>query len=431
MERYNYWRANPTEEMQTQATANALKGTFMQELGTYGKAWQKFTKEQPGLKWLFPFSHIPVNLMKATYEHTPFAAIKWGKLDSAMHDDIFGKNGGAAQDKAIARMVVGSAVMGYFFNLYMNGQATGSYPLDPKERDSWKNTNKQPNSFLFGDEWVSFDKFGPVGNLARMGADLGHLVEKTSQGWKESDDEMMTKATFQAAHAASRMIIDEVGFQTLANFFDAMSGGGNLPEKGAKMIGYQAATLMPFSSLVRQTASGGLPFTGGALGDPYMRQTRGFIDSLKYNIPGMRETLLPQRDFLGEALPNPQYGNILRSRRATVDLVASEMDRLQIHPAPPQDRIGGVKLPPKLYDEYQVRAGAIARVTLENWVKQPGWDQLLPGVQANIFRTSIQAAHQTAGSIMQVRYPEIIQQGIDNRQRQIRGEKPGVLQERP
>jgi hypothetical protein len=62
---------------------------------------------------------------------TPFAF-----LDSEMRASITGKNGGVAQDKAIARMVAGSAIMGYFVHQALNGRATGDYPHDPKERDS-------------------------------------------------------------------------------------------------------------------------------------------------------------------------------------------------------------------------------------------------------------------------------------------------------
>ena len=52
-----------------------------------------------------------------------------------------------------------------------------------------------------------------------------------------------------------------------------------------------------------------------------MRQAKTIIDGLKYRIPYLRETLLPKRDWSGQPVPNPQYGNILRSTQVNTDPV--------------------------------------------------------------------------------------------------------------
>jgi hypothetical protein len=360
----------------------------MQELGPHGKAWQRMTKETPGLRWLFPFSHIPVNLMKATYEHTPFAF-----LDAEMRDAITGKSGGVAQDRAIARMVVGSSIMGYFVHQALNGRATGDYPVDPQERDSWKLTGKQPNSILIGNTWVSLGKFGPAGNLANLAANIGYVIPHIGDWWSGDDEEGMTKATFHAARAASNMVADEVGMMSLKMIFEAMHD----EKKGAAWAASQAGSVVPFSSLLSQTASGGLPGTGGYLGDPYMREARTFFDGLKYKIPGQRETLLPKRDWLGQPMPNPQYGNILRQKQAITDPVSLEMERLQIHPSLPQDRIGGVKLSRPLYDEFQTVAGAYTKTALEALVNQPGWTDLPTSARIGAIHANITQSRQLAG----------------------------------
>lgn len=407
--------ANPTEEMRQRAVEGAYKGTFMQELGPRGKAFQKITKELPGAKWIFPFTHIPVNLLKATYEHTPAAL-----LDSEMRADITGKNGGIRQDKAIARMVVGSSIMGWFVNAQMTGQATGDYPRDPKERDAWKLAGKQPNSILIGDHWVSYARFGPAGDLAALGANIGTVIHHL----KSEDDDAMTKATYHAAEAAGKLLIDEAGFQSLANIFEAYHD----PDKrGAQFVASQAASLIPFSSLLGQTASGGIPFTGGFLGDPNMRQAKTFIDGLKYRIPALRESLLPKRDWSGQPIPNPQYGNILRQTQVNADPVDMEMAALGMHPAPPQDRIKGVKLPAKLYDTYQATAGPYTRTALSNMVNQDGWHDLPISVRQEVFKNTIHATREGAAAAMQMRYPQLIQQGVADRIAKINGQKPGKL----
>lgn len=404
----DFWRRrseiaeNPTSDMRERAIASAYKGTFMNELGPGGRAWQKFTKETPGLKWLFPFSHIPLNLIKATYEQTPLAL-----LDSEMRASLTGKNGGVAQDRAIARMVAGSAIMAYFVHQSLNGRATGDYPHDPQERDSWKLQGKQPNSVLIGGYWVSFGKFGPAGNLANLGANIGYVIPHLTS----HDDDAMTKGTWHAANAAARLVVDEVGFQSLANLFEALHD----EKKGVAWAANTAGSFVPFSSALGQTASGGVPFTGGYLGDPYMREAKTFIDGIKNKIPGQRETLLPKRDWLGQPMPNPQFGNIIRQKQALTDPLSMEMDRLQIHPGLPQDRIGGVKLSRPLYDEFQTLAGAYTKTALDSLVNAPGWDELPTSARIGAIHANIKSSRQIAESMMQVKHPELIGQGMQQR----------------
>jgi hypothetical protein len=395
----DFWRrraelsANPTSDMRERALAGAYKGTFMGELGPKGRAWQKFTKDMPGLKWVFPFSHIPLNLMKATYEQTPLAV-----LDSEMRASITGKNGGAAQDRAIARMVAGSAVMAYFVNASLNGRATGDYPSDPAERDNWKLTGKQPNSILIGGYWTSYNKFGPAGDLANLAANLGHVIPML----RSHDDDAMTKATWSMASSAAHVVSDEVGFQSLSNLFEAMHD----EKKGAAWAASTAASFIPFSSALGQTAS---------FHDPYMREAKGFIDGIKSKLPGQRETLLPKRDWLGQPVPNPQFGNIIRQRQALTDPLSTEMDRLQIHPGLPADRIGGVKLTRPLYDEFQVLAGAYTKTALDSLVNAPNFEELPTSVRINVIHANIRSSRQIAESMMQVKHPELIGQGMQQR----------------
>lgn len=389
-QRRSYLAANPTEAMQTKAIEEAYKDTFMGELGPRGKAWQRFVKETPGLRWLFPFAHIPINLMKATYEMTPAAF-----LDSEMRDNLMGRNGGAAQDTAVAKMVVGSSVMGYFVQKYMNGEATGEYPDDPKERDAWKLAGKEPNSILIGDHWWSYNRFGPAGDLAQVGANIGRVIE-TLQG---GQDDVVTKATWRTAEAAAHIMSDEVGFQSLENLFEAMHD----EKKATAFVASEASSFIPFSSMVSQTAS---------IADPYMRNVKTLWDGLKYRVPGARETLAPKRGWDGQPVENPQYGSVIRARTAITDPVDQELARLQIHAAPPPDRIGGVKLPPQLYDQYQATAGPFARAALERLVANPNWPNMPPYLRAQAMRETITATRKKAQAAMMMAHPELIQAGV-------------------
>jgi hypothetical protein len=390
---------NPTDAMRERAVEGAYKGTFMTDLGPKGKAFQALVKEIPLMKWIFPFLHIPINLMKATYEHTGLAM-----LDADLRADLMGKNGGVKQDKAISRMVVGSAIMGYFVQNAMMGRATGDYPLDPKERDAWKLAGKQPNSLLIGNTWISYNKFGPAGDLANLSANIAEVVHTLKGG----DDDAMTKGTYQAAHAAARLMVDEVGFQSLANLFEAMQE----ERKGVQWAARTAGSFVPFSSFLGQTAS---------YRDPYMRDVKTFFDGIKSVVPGARETILPKRDWLGEPIPNAQYGNIIRQRQALNDPVNMEMGRLQIHPGPPSDRVGGVKMEPEMYDRYQAVAGTLTKQTLDSIVSSPGWKEQPDFVRETALRSAIRSTRDMAAGAMQAANPSLIQQGLKQKLDHITG----------
>lgn len=409
-DRMSYLRANPTEEALKGAIDDAYQGTFMKELGPTGRAWSKavkggfengkYVKPVPGLRWIFPFNHIPINILKAGYEWSPAAF-----FDKEMRADIMGTNGGRAQDMAVAKMVAGSAVMTYFVHKYLSGEATGEYPDDPKERDAWKLAGKEPNSILVGGEWWSMQRFGPPGQLAQMGANLGRVIE----GYQGGGDQAMTVATVRIAEAAAHMISDAPGFQSLQNLFEAW-GDSN---KMTRLAALEAGTFLPFSSMEKQTAS----FT-----DPYMRQAKTFLDGVKYSIPGARQTLLPKRAWDGQPIENPGFETIVRARTALTDPVNREMASLGIHPAPPPDRIGGVKLPPDLYDRYQATAGPLTRTALDRMVTQPNWSNMPAYQRSMIMRETITATRKAAAAAMQMSHPELVQAGVQNRISRIMGQ---------
>jgi hypothetical protein len=416
-------RANSTEAMMQQGIDVANKGTFVQESGSVGKALQKIARTDFGkgtkdsksiqpLRWVFPFTHIPLNLMKATVEGTPAPLVAAFFKDSEMGKAIRGEMGADVQAKSIAHMVAGSAIMGYFVMKALNGEATGDYPSDPKDKDLWVRTNKQPNSILIGDHWVSFNKFGPIGDLMGIGATLGQAIPHL----KSEDSDEMEKATWYLAQSAGRIVTDEVGMLSLQMLFEAMKDD----KKATTFISSMASSFLPASSFLGQTAS---------FMDPEMRQAKTIVDGFKYRIPGERETLLPKRDWSGVPVPNPQYGNILRQTQAQADPIDLEMARLGIHPAPPQDRIGGVKLPPGLYDKYHASTAPLTRMMLGNLVDTEGWNDLPPGVREDVIRKTIAAARKYSASAMQMAYPQIIQQGVDNKINKLIGAEPGKLPE--
>lgn len=400
--------ANATKEMHEKAVQDGYYGTFMGEMSESAKNFQRWSKNSPIGKWVFPFTHIPRAILDANIERIP----GFNMISQNTRDAMLGRKGSAAQDMAIARMTVGSSILGYFAMKYLSGQATGDYPTDPKERDQWKLQGKIPNSILVGNHWISVNKFGPAGSIANLGANVGSVINELRTG----DDEAMSKAVWMSTEVAYHFVADEVGFQSLANLFDAMHD----ENKATKLAATTVSSLIPFSSALSQSAS---------IMDKNQREVKTLLDGLKYRVPGLRETLLPKRDALGQPEPNPQYGSIVRQREANTDPVYTEMAQLGIHAAPPQDRIKGVKLPPQMYDQYQAVAGTLTKSVLDSFVKQPGWYNLPQFVRQEAFQRVISATRSAGAAAVQMRYPQLIQQGVDDKLAKIEGRKPGKLKD--
>lgn len=312
-----------------------------------------------------------------------------------MRANLTGKNGAVAQDTAMARVIGGSVVMAYAANLALNGRITGDGPTDPEERKLWMLTN-QPNSVRVGDNWVSYSRFGPIGDLLGVAANLTAVGPQVDEG-------KYNEAAGHLVKAASRMLLDEVGMQGLVNIVEAME---DPDRKGARYLSSFAGTLSPFSSAQRQTA---------AFMDPYLRDAKTFVDQLRVGVPMLREGVLPKRDWLGRPVANPAYQSVLRTGAATSDPLSQEMQALHITPTPPEDRIAGVKLTPELYDEYQATAGPLTQMMLNSMVNSPNWHQLPDFVRETAIRNVIKSSREQAAGAMQIYHPALIGAGIQQR----------------
>lgn len=401
----------PTADMMNSAIEEGYRLTFINELGDTAKAVQNLVKKFPPAELIMPFVHIPLNILRRAMEGTPF-----GFLDPEVRQALAGKQGAVKQDMAIARMVAGSAVGAWAVNMFLNGNITGFGPTDQKERAQWIAAGHQAYSVKIGNEWLSFNRFGPIGTMLGLYSNLAETIPHM-----KPDSEELTKAIAMSVHSTGRLLEDEVGMQGLAGLMQAIDE----PERsGARYISSFAGSLLPFSSAQRQIAS--------AM-DPDMREAKTVVDGLRYYVPGLRQGLQPKRDWLGAPMANAGYGGdlpvpgasaLIQHRNAVPDPVAQEMATLDLKPAPPQNRIKGVKLTPELYDTYQATAGPFLRQILQNYVNAPGWHDMPISVRQEIFRNAIKVSRNTAAAAMQMQYPQIMQQAVNDRIDQINGVKP-------
>lgn len=406
----------PNIDQMNEAIEEGYRLTYITELGPVGKKLAAFVNATKVGQLVMPFVHIPMNILKRAMEGTPAAF-----LDSETRKAISGEAGAVKQDMAIARIIAGSTVGAWAVNQFLNDRMTGFGPTDQKERAQWLATGHQPYSIRIGNEWYSFNRFGSIGTMLGLYSNLAETIPHM-----KPDAEELTKAIGLAVHSTGRLMEDEVGMQGLAGLMSAIDE----PErKGARFVANFAGSLLPFSSFQRQVAS--------AM-DPSMREAKTVVDGLRYYIPGVRQGLNPKRDWLGQPIANAGYGGdlsvpgvsaVIQHRDAEPNPLALEMQTLNLRPAPPQDRIRGVKLTPQMYDTYQATAGPFLKEVLSQYVNQPGWHDMPLSVRQELVKKAIKATRSMSETAMQMQYPQLIEQAVKDRFDRIKGVKPTRLKD--
>ncbi len=213
--------------------------------------------------------------------------------------------------------------------------------------------------------------------------------------------------TWMAARASADIIADEVGFQSVRNLVDAIED----ERKGARWMGYEGATIMPYSSLARQTAS---------FMDPNMRKAQTFIDGFKNSIPFLRETLPAKRNPVsGEPMPNPGYHAVIRNVPAATDPVMTELDRLDIHPTAQRAMVGHTRLTPEQYEQMVATSGPLVHQTLNALFNSPDLAVKPIAQQQTEAKAVISVMRRKGAKAFMLHNPELIQQGIDKREKAI------------
>lgn len=380
----------PQEEWMDAAVIAGAKANFALPLGPSGRQAQALLHKSKIGEFILPFTTVPTNIFKATMESTPLAY-----ASPEVRSVLKGEQGQAAADMAWGRVVGGSALMTMFASWAVNDTVTGDGPVDPKAQAEWRLTH-QPRSVRMGDFWYSYDRFGPVGDLVFLASNL------TEAGYALGEGEY-AEAAGHAVASAGKWLTETTGMQGLSDLIKVTQDPKRYGEHYASNV---TASLIPFSSLLGQSAS---------ILDPNARDAHGIINAAKNKIPYVRQSLLPMRDWAGTPVVNALEYSVVRKLPVNQNPVDMEMQRLNINPTKVAKEISGVKLTPEQWDEYQVVAGGPTRMALESWVKQPDWYGLPPAARENIIKSTIKDMRAKAATVMQMRHPELIQQGVQQR----------------
>lgn len=391
-------RLNRSEADMEKWRGEATEATLMSAGGEFTKKLSAFFNNEvnlgplgptPLLKFIDPFVHISSNIInQAIVQRTPI-----GILAPSIRNDLLGRNGQVAADKAAARMLVGSTLAMTFGYLAAEGYVTGSGPADRNKAAMWRQAGYQAHSVKINDTWYDLHRLGPMGMLLGMAADLYDLA-----GVAEKEDVATTAAAFQ--HAITQSVLDE----------SFMRG----PSEALKAI--EDKSYAPI--YLRNLASGFVPWSslGGSFAratDPYQRQTRSMIDALRQRVPGQSELLQPRVDTWGqlmpqgEALGGPALSAVYMSRQSH-DPVNAEMVRLGVGKPPVERKIRNQTLTDPEYTEFAQIAGKMTKSTLDGLVNSPRWYGVPDSSKVHIIDEVFKRSREGAAHIMMARHPDIV-----------------------
>lgn len=336
--------ANPSEYLQTEAENYARYLTFQTEMGPLGRAILRGTEAFPAARIVVPFVRTPMNLMKTAVERSPFAPVlkEW-------REDVAA--GGARADTAIARVATGTAFGMAIASAAGYGLVTGAAPTDKTERDALLASGWQPFSLRIGNQYVDYRRMDPFSTIIGVAATMGQ-----PQGNHDDDENRAMKFI----SGFLQQLTDKTFLPGVSDFVEALSDPGNDGRKLRDWVNRFAGSFIP--AAVSQTAQ---------TMDPERRVAETLPDVMRSRIPGMSQDLPARRDILGDTMPT-----FSPARPVENDPVAQAIIAAGGRVGPPSKTVGGRKLTPQEYDDYQRVSGRNLRAGLARWIDTQDWREL-------------------------------------------------------
>lgn len=397
-QRYGEHLDNPTDAALKANVEDGYTGTYMEKLGEQTEHFAKLVRDTPA-KWLIFFTHIPMNIIRRGIEYSPLAAFNM-LHESRMGSALKGELGHEAQNLAVMKASIGTAIGGYFVSKTLSGQMTGDYPVLPAERKRWQAEGIQPNSILANGQWMSLMGFGPLAMTARVAANFAGVI----QHYDPKDDDAKMKAAFALVLGTGSALGGDAGLSAVKGLIDVMEN----PAEAARYAAYQMATFVQPVSFISQMAS---------FDDPFMREANSLINGIKYRTPGLRETLEPKRNpVTGEPVQNPGYHSLFRAGQAANTLpppIKRAFENAQYFPGQPERTIGGIRLNDKEYSKYQATAGPYVTELINRAINSPVFATMTPTAQKTALQDAVSAGRAHARFALQIDKGDLLRRGVE------------------
>ena len=249
-----------------------------------------------GMRAFFPFVRTGFNSLHLSWAHTALY-----RFSDKFHDIMNGQNLtkyginnadelASAQALLRGRMAMGNTIIGMATVAAVTGNMTGSYPPDKESRDLWRLNNIQPDSFKFGNVYVSYKDIEPFNTILTATANVMNYQHALGEDMR---DEFLEKLVFMT----TAVIVDKSmlsGVEDLAHVMSADTGAGKLTRTVAKF----GRAHIPYSGLLAQI---------GGIMDANRKETSGFWETIIQRDAIFKSALAPTYDILSKDRDDKPY----------------------------------------------------------------------------------------------------------------------------
>lgn len=395
-----------------QASKEATEQSLMGKPGKWTSNFIHFLNSEVNLpvlgrtqpfRFMSPFVAISSNINRiALVDRGPL-----GLMSKRIQADLAGDNGRIAQDMRIAKMSLGTAVLGTAGGLYLSGNLNPAADKNLIHAAVNQMVDGMPHSVRIGDMSYDLSRMGVLGAQLALGADM---MEAAKEFHDADDAEAYKTAAYHALYSTMERMTDEGMFSGFADLLPAVDG-----DNQTKTDNYIKNFLSNFTVGVGSSQI-------AKLTDPYQRTAYTLWDSIKAKTPSLSETLQPKIDLFGEPVPNKDFYGVY-VQKLSDDPVWHALKDNGYFPAPVRKDIKGVKLTPELYTEYAQKAGSMAKIQMNWLVQQPFWSQLSPQVRHDLIKSTFEKSRSAAASSMQANkdYQDLVRKADQNKQLIVNG----------
>jgi hypothetical protein len=273
----------PVTALGAAAQEYAQRMTFNQKMnkGSLGDTLVRAVEKHPALRLILPFPRVTTNITAAIAQHLPLVSLATSDFRRAV------AAGGQEAIEAWSKVAVGTAVSAGIYGLALDGFVTGSGPRNPSEREMWLAAGNKPNSFHVGDLWIPYDNMEPWATLLSTAADTAdyaiRMENSGETGWESNLDVL----TWGYSAGLLKALADKSLMAGILDFAQVTADPRRFMQT---YLQNTALSMNPqFITMTRNII------------DPYFREQRTFLDSLRNRVPGLSETLPTQRSWLDGA----------------------------------------------------------------------------------------------------------------------------------
>ena len=265
----------------------AQRATFTQALkkGSPTQHLAEAMKDNPALRVVVPFLKVPRNILAEGVSHT--APINYLQFLSSDFRKALAA-GGIEQQRAVAKMAVGSLFTASAVAAAYCGNITGAAPRNAKIRDTLLSQGWRPYSVKVGNTWISYDGIEPISTVMGIIADYTQAYKDSSGDidfHRKGDMSEFERLAGSVLSAVSQNITNKSYLMGFAEFLDVLTSDS--PEKVKGFLSSLGGVAIPnaFQSIRK-------------LIDPSVRECRGYIDGLMNKLPIFNESLPLKYDWL-------------------------------------------------------------------------------------------------------------------------------------